>query len=77
MEKVSPIENREWLNNNRIRLAVLFGISGLLFFLLLLDSHYKNIREQTVSSLVSSAFGSGKGSGAIMKTLESIKSKLS
>jgi hypothetical protein len=31
------------ISNNRIILCVLFGISGLIFFILLMDSHFKAI----------------------------------
>lgn len=33
------------LKNNRIILSFLFGLSGLLFFLLFLDSHYKEMKK--------------------------------
>lgn len=32
-----------WINDNRILLSILFGISGIIFFLLFMDSHYKSI----------------------------------
>ena len=32
--------------NNKLALSILFGISGIVFFLLFLDSHYKHIQNQ-------------------------------
>lgn len=33
-----------WIEDNRIVMSILFGISGILFFMLLLDSHYKTLK---------------------------------
>ena len=36
-----------WIKDNRILLSILFGISGTVFLLLFLDSHYKKLSPQT------------------------------
>lgn len=40
----------------RVGLSICFAISGILFFILLLDSHYKSISKEVIQN----AFGKSK-----------------
>jgi hypothetical protein len=44
-----------YLKNNRIILSVLFGLGGILFILLFLDSHYKNLANAKTTSVSTSS----------------------
>lgn len=57
-ENVYELENSWWINDNRILLSILFGCSGMLFFLLFLDSHYKNMFAAKNQMMVDAEFGS-------------------
>lgn len=40
----------DFLINSRIGLSICFAVSGFIFFLLLLDSHYKSLYKEYRSS---------------------------
>jgi hypothetical protein len=70
--KIPEAKNRLWLNDNRIILSILFGMSGLIFLVLMLDSHYKSIKRETMTGVLKGAFGSKN----TMSILKEIKNKL-
>jgi hypothetical protein len=40
-----------WIYDNRILLSILFGLSGIIFLLLFLDSHYKEMIRAAEESI--------------------------
>lgn len=50
-------ENTTKITDNRIILSILFGISGIVFFVLFLDSHYKNMKAATSKILEDASIG--------------------
>lgn len=50
-------ENTTKITDNRIILSILFGISGIIFFVLFLDSHYKNMKAASSSILDDASLG--------------------
>jgi succinate dehydrogenase/fumarate reductase cytochrome b subunit len=46
-----------WINDNRILLSILFGISGIIFFVLFLDSHYKTLINTKHIDIQNAQFG--------------------
>ena len=45
------------ITDSRITLSILFGISGIIFFILFMDSHYKNMKNAANSVTIDAAFG--------------------
>jgi hypothetical protein len=66
---IPEAKNHLWLNDNRIILSILFGLSGLIFIMLLLDSHYKTIKRESMAGMIKGAFGS-KNTTNILKEIK-------
>lgn len=47
---ISKRKNQAWIKNYRIVLGILFVISGFLFMVLLMDSHYKALAIEQINS---------------------------
>ncbi len=45
------------ITDSRITLSILFGVSGIIFFILFMDSHYKNMKNAVDNVKIDAAFG--------------------